>query len=76
MIEGDSHEYEVFEEAIKKLAPGFRQVIILHAIEGYKHKEIAALLDINEGTSKSQLFHAKKALYSLLNEAVEKENKS
>jgi len=64
------------EKAISLLAPGFRQIIILHAIEGYKHKEIAALLDINEGTSKSQLFHAKKALRLLLNEELEQKTKS
>ncbi len=64
------------ENAINKLPPGFRQVIILHAIEGYKHKEIASLLDISEGTSKSQLFHAKKALRILLQEETQKINKS
>jgi RNA polymerase sigma-70 factor (ECF subfamily) len=37
-------------------------VIILHDLEGYQHKEIAAVLNINEGTSKSQLFQARKAL--------------
>ena len=56
------------EKAIADLPPGYRQAIILHDIEGYKHKEIANLLDITEGTSKSQLFHARKALREYLND--------
>lgn len=39
-----------------------QQVLKLYAIEGYKHKEIAALLGITEGTSKSQFSRAKKML--------------
>lgn len=50
------------EVAISKLPSGYRQIIILHDIEGYKHKEIAEILDISIGTSKSQLFHARKTL--------------
>jgi RNA polymerase sigma-70 factor (ECF subfamily) len=37
-------------------------VFNLYAIEGYKHQEIATMLGINEGTSKSQLSHARKVL--------------
>lgn len=50
------------EKALSNIPLGYRKVIILHDIEGYQHKEIAALLNINEGTSKSQLFQARKAL--------------
>ncbi|MCE7992184.1 MAG: RNA polymerase sigma factor [Roseivirga sp.] len=50
------------EKALSNIPIGYRKVIILHDIEGYQHKEIAALLNINEGTSKSQLFQARKAL--------------
>ncbi len=64
------------EKAISLLPPGFRQIIILYAIEGYKHHEIAELLDISVGTSKSQLFHAKRALRSLLNEETGKKTQS
>lgn len=53
--------YDV-ETALTHIAVGYRKVIILHDIEGYQHKEIAALLHISEGTSKSQLFQARKAL--------------
>ena len=56
------------EKAIALLPPGYRQTIVLHDIEGYKHKEIAEILDITEGTSKSQLFHARKALRKYLSE--------
>ena len=35
---------------------------VLYAVEGYKHNEIAKLLEITEGTSKSQLFKARKML--------------
>ena len=47
---------------IDDLPDGYRMVFNLYAIEGYKHKEIASLLGINEGTSKSQLSHARKLL--------------
>ena len=39
----------------------------MYAIEGYKHNEIAELLNIKEGTSKSQLFKAKKMLQEKIN---------
>lgn len=56
------------EAAIALLPPGYRQVIILHDIEGYKHKEIADIMDISEGTSKSQLFRARNAIRQYLND--------
>ena len=63
------------EKGIAQLPPGYRQIIILHDVEGYKHREIAELLDIGEGTSKSQLFYARKALREFLSD-VEKRKKS
>lgn len=47
---------------IRQLSPGRQQVFNLYFIEGYSHKEIAGMLQISEGTSKSQLFDAKKEL--------------
>lgn len=47
---------------IKSLPSGYRSVFNLYAIEGYTHKEIAALMDISEGTSKSQYSRAKALL--------------
>jgi len=50
------------ERALASLADGYRTVIVLHDIEGYTHREIAAVLDIDEGTSKSQLSRGRLAL--------------
>ena len=47
---------------IDALPDGYRMVFVMYAIEGYKHQEIATLLNISEGTSKSQLFKARKIL--------------
>lgn len=47
---------------IDSLPDGYKMVFNLYAIEGFKHHEIAAMLGINEGTSKSQLSHARKIL--------------
>lgn len=54
------------QDAIDTLPEGYRTVFVLYAIEGYKHHEIAKLLDISEGTSKSQLFKARKLLQGKL----------
>jgi RNA polymerase sigma-70 factor (ECF subfamily) len=51
-----------FETAIARLPPGMRQIFILHDIEGYKHDEIAAMLGIAQGTSKSQLHRVRMIL--------------
>lgn len=53
-------------EAIAKLAEGYRKVLILHDIEGYEHDEIAEMLGCASGTSKSQLFKARRVLRGLL----------
>ncbi len=54
------------EQLIDNLPEGYRMVFVMHAIEGYKHGEIAELLNITEGTSKSQLFKARKLLQQQL----------
>ncbi|HSU27909.1 MAG TPA: RNA polymerase sigma factor, partial [Chitinophagaceae bacterium] len=54
------------QKALIELPEGYREVLVLHDIEGYKHEEISTLLGISEGTSKSQLFHARKAIKKLL----------
>ena len=48
-----------FEAAIAQLPPGAREIFVLHDVEGYKHREIAAMLDITTGTSKRQLHRAR-----------------
>jgi len=55
-----------FEEAIRRLPDGSRQVFLLHDVAGYRHDEIAKLLGIVPGTSKSQLHHARMALRKYL----------
>ena len=51
-----------FEQAIDQLPPGAREIFVLHDVEGYKHREIASLLDISPGTSKAQLHRARMML--------------
>ena len=51
-----------FETAMLKLPDGAREIFVLHDIEGYKHQEIASLLDISPGTSKAQLHRARMML--------------
>lgn len=51
-----------FESAIRHLPDGAKEVFVLHDVEGYKHREIAELLEISEGTSKSQLHRARMIL--------------
>ncbi len=54
------------EGAIIQLPPGFRRVLVLHDVEGYEHNEIASILGVSEGTSKSQLHKARLRLRDLL----------
>ncbi|MEO7310726.1 MAG: sigma-70 family RNA polymerase sigma factor [Chitinophagaceae bacterium] len=56
---------EIFR-VVTQLPTGYRTVFNLYAIEGYSHKEIAETLDIDEGTSKSQLFKARVMLQALI----------
>ena len=53
-------------ECIRLLPIGYRTVLNLYAIEGYSHKEIADMLDIEESTSRSQYTRAKQMLEDLL----------
>ncbi len=52
--------------AVGKLPDGYRNVFILHDIEGFEHNEVARILGCSEGTSKSQLFKARLSLRKLL----------
>jgi len=65
----DSQLFEINElevkdllKMIQELAPGYRLVFNMYAIEGFSHKEIARALDISESASKSQLFRARMRL--------------
>lgn len=56
------------ERALCRLPGGYREVFLLHDLEGFTHKEIGAQLNIKEGTSKSQLSRARNALRVFLTE--------
>jgi RNA polymerase sigma-70 factor (ECF subfamily) len=56
-----------FETAIARLPDGARRIFVLHDVDGYKHHEIATLLDISPGTSKAQLHRARMMLRRYLN---------
>lgn len=69
----DGNSTEDVIKIIQDLPEGYRMVLNLHIVEGYKHKEIAEMLDINVGTSKSQLSKAKKIIQEKLSEYKSKE---
>ncbi len=54
------------KRAVAGLPQGYRAVFVLHDVEGYNHAEVARLLGVSEGTSKSQLHRARLKLRELL----------
>ena len=54
------------EAALAALADGYREIVVLHDVHGYTHAEIASLLGIDEGTSRSQLSRARQILRRVL----------
>ncbi len=61
-------ETDYIQRLIDRLPQGYKIVFVLYAVEGYKHREIAEMLGIAEGTSKSQLAKARKMLQNQLND--------
>ena len=59
-------------QLIQQLSPGYRTVFNMYVVEGYTHKQIAELLGISEGTSKSQLSRAKLILQDLVRTFIER----
>jgi len=57
---------------VQQLSPGYRTVFNMYVVEGYTHKQIADLLGISEGTSKSQLSRAKQILQDMVTKHIEK----
>jgi len=55
------------DKAIGELPPGYRTVFVLHDVEGFEHEEVANMLGVSVGTSKSQLHKARMRLRDLLN---------
>lgn len=62
----NSIDADYLENAIQSLPEGARVIFVLAEVEGFTHKEIAEMLGIAEGTSKSQLSYAKKLLRGIL----------
>ena len=60
-------DVEHIQKLIDELPEGYKLVFVLFAIEGYKHNEIAKMLEISESTSKSQLFKARRLLRDKIN---------
>ncbi len=67
---GHRLDIDYLERAIQRLPEGYRTVFVLIEVEGYSHKEVAEMLNISVGTSKSQLFYAKKRLREYLSNEV------
>jgi RNA polymerase sigma-70 factor (ECF subfamily) len=63
--------YQEIVGMLHKLPPSYRTVFNLYVIEGYKHEEIASMLGISVGASKSNLFKAKESLRRILNDFFE-----
>jgi RNA polymerase sigma-70 factor (ECF subfamily) len=59
------------EAAIASLPPGYRAVLVLHDVEGFTHEEIGGRLGIAVGTSKAQLFKARRAVRARLSPRIE-----
>jgi RNA polymerase sigma-70 factor (ECF subfamily) len=55
------------ERAIDLLPPGSKAAFLLHDVQGFEHREIAEILGVSEGTSKSQVHKARMKLRTLLN---------
>lgn len=62
----DSLSVKDLVQIIQQLSPGYRTVFNLYVVEGYSHKEIAEMIGISEGTSKSQLARAKGVLQNII----------
>ncbi|HET7266738.1 MAG TPA: RNA polymerase sigma factor [Oleiagrimonas sp.] len=63
-------ERDELERAIATLPPRARAVFVLHDVEGWKHDDIAAELDMATGTSKAQLHHARQRLRQVLGDTT------
>lgn len=58
---------------VQELSPGYRTVFNMYVVEGYTHREIADMLGISEGTSKSQLSRAKVILQDMVKTFIDKQ---
>ena len=74
VYEMEDFSVDDIQNMIDNLPDGYKMVFNLYAIEGYKHQEIAEMLKISEGTSKSQLSHARKLLQQQITDLKNKLN--
>ncbi len=58
------------DRAVQQLPPGYKQVFVLHDIQGFEHNEIADIMNCSIGNSKSQLHKARMRLRELLQETL------
>ena len=72
-MEGD-FSIDDIQLLIDNLPEGYKMIFNLYVVDGYKHNDIAELLNISEGTSKSQLSHARKMLQTQITELKNKNN--
>ncbi|MFN8284208.1 MAG: RNA polymerase sigma factor [Chitinophagales bacterium] len=63
---GDVLQLEDLTNMINKLSHGYRTIFNMYVVEGYSHKEISEMLEISEGTSKSQLARARYILIDMV----------
>ena len=68
---GDHPLRLTLQNAINRLAPIYRETFLLCEVEGYTHREAAAILDIPEGTSKARLFEARRQLRAAVGSSTE-----
>ncbi len=68
------YDTEMLQMLIDNLPNGYKTVLVMFAVEGYSHKEIAEMLSITESTSKSQLFKARRMLQEQLLNINKKEH--
>jgi len=66
----DNLEVEDLMKMINSLSHGYKTIFNLYVIEGFSHKEIADMLNISEGTSKSQLARARYLLMEMVNKSA------
>lgn len=67
----EESDHEALIELVNQLPAGYKTVFLMHAIDGYAHKEIAETLDISEGTSRSQFHKARKLLQKKMSREYE-----
>ncbi len=60
--------HEALFELVNELPTGYKTVFLMNVVDGYAHKEIAEVLGITEGTSRSQFFKARKLLQQKINQ--------